>query len=50
MAYLQKFGILDGLCASCDTNHLDIWVESSCSDDANNVCACEDQLTPDDDQ
>ena len=50
MAYLQKFGILDGLCASCDTNHLDIWIDSSCSDDASNVCSCEDSLTPSSDQ
>jgi hypothetical protein len=47
---LQKFGILDGLCASCDTNHLDIWIDSSCSDDASNVCSCEDSLTPGSDQ
>ncbi|OCL06150.1 hypothetical protein AOQ84DRAFT_83035 [Glonium stellatum] len=50
IAYLQKFGILDGLCASCDTNHLDIWIDSSCSDDASNVCSCEDSLTPSSDQ
>lgn len=46
MTYLQKFIIFDGFCASCDVNHIDIWVESSCSDTADNVCACEDQLTP----
>ncbi|KAK5117909.1 hypothetical protein LTR85_008683 [Meristemomyces frigidus] len=46
LTYLQKFGILDGLCASCDVNHIDIWVDSSCSDNPSNVCACEDQLTP----
>jgi hypothetical protein len=47
--YLQKFVIFDGLCASCATDHVDIWVQSSCSDDADSVCACEDQLTPDSD-
>ena len=45
--YLQKFVIFDGLCVSCATDHMDIWVQSSCSDDADSVCACEDQLTPD---
>ncbi|KAK5165363.1 uncharacterized protein LTR77_008892 [Saxophila tyrrhenica] len=45
--YLQKFLIFDGLCASCTPDHVDIWVQSSCSDDADSVCACEDQLTPD---
>ena len=48
--YLQKFIMFDGLCASCDTNHIDIWVQSACSDTPDNVCACEDQLTPDGDQ
>lgn len=44
--YLQKFVVFDGLCASCDTDHVDIWVQSSCSDNADSVCACEDSLTP----
>lgn len=46
--YLQKYGVLDGLCASCEPNHLDIWVQSGCHDDADNVCTCEDSLTSSD--
>lgn len=45
--YLQKYGIADGSCYSCATDHIDIWVPSSCSDTPDNVCACEDSLTPD---
>ncbi|RYP42469.1 hypothetical protein DL767_000157 [Monosporascus sp. MG133] len=47
LPYLQKYGILDDSCSVCEQDHLDVWVESACSDEADNVCQCENTLTPD---
>ncbi|RYP92193.1 hypothetical protein DL770_001700 [Monosporascus sp. CRB-9-2] len=47
LPYLQKYGILDDSCSVCEQDHLDVWVESACSDEADNVCECENTLTPD---
>ena len=46
IGYLQKFGIVEGYCASCAGDHLDVWVESSCHANYNAVCGCENKLTP----
>lgn len=45
--YLRKYGIIDDRCYGCGTAHIDIWVESQCDDDFDNVCKCEFSLTPD---
>ncbi|KAI6080653.1 hypothetical protein F4821DRAFT_265706 [Hypoxylon rubiginosum] len=36
--YLRKYGIIDDRCYGCGTAHIDIWVESQCDDDFDNVC------------
>jgi|SRR3989344_2112408 len=44
LPYLKKYGIVEDLCANCEDNHLDVWMESN-GNFPDQLLACENKWT-----